>query len=363
MVIKLHEIPIREVAKGYKDSQEEGVVAYGGKLDVRPAYQREFIYKDAKRNAVIDTVRKNFPLNVMYWVKTKDGNYEMLDGQQRTISICSYINGEYSIDYQYFHNLTGTEQEDILKYPLMIYICEGTDKEQLDWFRVINIAGEKLTDQELRNAIYTGEWLTDAKRYFSKNNCPAYHIGKDYLSGTPIRQDYLETTLIWMSDKEGKVIEEYMSEHQHDKNANELWLYYNSVISWVKVLFPKYRKEMKGIQWGLLYNKYHNNSYDSKALEARIMELIDDDEVGTVKGIYEYLFDGEEKHLNLREFDDKTKRKVYESQNGLCASCGKPFSIEEMEGDHIDPWHDGGKTVIENCQMLCQHCNRVKSGK
>ena len=363
MKITLHEIPIREVAEGYKDSQEGGVVAYGGKLDVRPAYQREFIYKDAKRDAVIDTVRKGFPLNVMYWVRTKSGDYEMLDGQQRTISICSYINKEYSIDYQYFHNLTDAEKEQILSYKLMIYICEGTDKEQLDWFRVINIAGEKLTDQELRNAIYTGEWLTDAKKYFSKTACPAYQIGKDYLTGVAIRQEYLQTALRWIADKEGKVIEEYMSEHQHDTNANELWLYFNSVISWVKVLFPKYRKEMKGIEWGLLYNRYHNNSYDSKKLEARILELIDDDEVGTVKGIYEYLFDGEEKHLSLRAFDDKTKRKVYERQKGLCASCGKPFSIEEMEADHIDPWHDGGKTVIENCQMLCRHCNRIKSGK
>lgn len=245
----------------------------------------------------------------------------------------------------------------------MIYICEGTDKEQLDWFRVINIAGEKLTDQELRNAIYTGEWLTDAKKYFSKSGCPAYAIGSKLLNGTPIRQDYLQTALKWIADRDGKVIEEYMSENQHAPNANELWLYFNSVIVWVNTLFPHYRKEMKGIEWGYLYNRYHNNTYDSKALEQRILTLIDDDDVGSVKGIYEYLFDGEEKHLSLRQFDDKTKRKVYEKQGGICASCGKHFDISEMEADHIDPWHDGGKTVIENCQMLCKHCNRVKSGK
>lgn len=363
MKIELHEIPIREVANGYKDSQEGGVKGYGGLLDIRPAYQREFIYKDDKRNAVIDTVRKNFPLNVMYWVKTKQGTYEVLDGQQRTISICQYINKDYSINYQYFHNLTKEEQEQILNYRLMVYICEGTDKEQLDWFRVINIAGEKLTDQELRNAVYTGAWLTDAKRYFSKTACPAYQIANKYLNGVANRQDYLQTALRWIAHRDGKVIEEYMSEHQHDSNANELWLYFKSVIDWVMILFPHYRKEMKGIEWGYLYNKYHANSYDSKAFEKRILELIDDDDVGSVKGIYEYLFDGEEKHLSLRQFDDKTKRKVYENQQGVCAVCGKHFEIEEMEADHIDPWHDGGKTVIENCQILCRPCNRRKSGK
>lgn len=363
MKIELHEIPIRDVANGYKDSQESGVVGYGGLLDIRPAYQREFIYKDDKRNAVIDTVRKSFPLNVMYWVKTKQGTYEVLDGQQRTISICSYINKEYSIDYQYFHNLTKDEQEQILDYPLMVYICEGTDKEQLDWFRVINIGGERLTDQELRNAIYTGEWLTDAKRYFSKTGCVAYQIANKYLNGVANRQDYLQTALRWIAHRDGKVIEEYMSEHQHDSNANELWLYFKSVIDWVMILFPHYRKEMKGIEWGYLYNKYHLNSYDSKAFESRILDLIDDDDVGSIKGIYEYLFDGEEKHLSLRQFDDKTKRKVYEKQKGICAVCGKHFEIDEMEADHIDPWHDGGKTVIDNCQMLCKPCNRRKSGK
>ena len=363
MKIELHEIPIREVAQGYKDSAEDGVVAYGGLLDVRPAYQREFIYKDDKRNAVIETVKQGFPLNVMYWVKTKQGTYEVLDGQQRTISICQYINKDYSINYQYFHNLTASEQEHILDYKLMIYICEGNDKEVLDWFRIINIAGEKLTDQELRNAVYTGEWLTEAKKYFSKSKCAAYAIGNKLLNGTPIRQDYLQTALKWIAARDGKVIEEYMSEHQHDTNANELWLYFQSVINWVNTIFPHYRKEMKGIEWGFLYNTYHTQNYDSKKLEARILELIEDDEVDTIKGIYEYLFDGEEKHLNLRQFDDKTKRKVYEKQGGICANCGNHFEITEMEADHIDPWHDGGKTTIENCQMLCKHCNRVKSGK
>ena len=363
MKIELNEIPIRDVFDGYKDSAEDGVIAYGGKLDVRPAYQREFIYKDKQRDAVINTVRKGFPLNVMYWIKVDDDKYEMMDGQQRTISICSYINKDFSINYQYFHNLTKEEQDQILDYKLMIYICEGSKKEQLDWFETINIAGEKLYPQELRNAVYTGEWLTDAKRYFSKTGCPAYAIGNKLLNGSPIRQEFLERALYWICDKEKVDIRQYMGLHQHDPNANDLWLYFQSVINWVNVLFPNYRKEMKGIDWGYIYNKYHNNNYDSKALEQKILDLIDDDEVQSVKGIYEYLFDGEEKHLSLRQFDPKTKRAKYQQQKGICAMCGKYFDIEDMEADHIDPWHDGGKTVIDNCQMLCKHCNRVKSGK
>jgi len=186
MKIELKEIPVEDVVKNYTNKDEEGVIGYDGRLNIRPKYQREFVYKDEKRNAVLETICKNFPLNVMYWAKNENETYEVLDGQQRTISICEYVIGNFIVEFskgkpQYFHNLTNDEKEKILKYKLMIYFCEGTDKEKLDWFRIINIAGEKLTDQELRNAVYTGEWLTDAKRYFSKNNCPAYNIAKDYL--------------------------------------------------------------------------------------------------------------------------------------------------------------------------------------
>ena len=222
MKIELNEIPVSDVVKGYKDSAENGVVGYGGRLNIRPAFQREFIYKEKQRNEVLNTVRNDFPLNVMYWVKSGEESYEMLDGQQRTISVCQYINGDFSIQYQYFHNLTKDEQQQILDYKLMIYICDGTDKEKLDWFKIINIAGEQLTAQELRNAIYTGEWLTDAKKYFSKTNCPAYNIAGEYLKGSAIRQDYLETVIKWIAAKEGKEIEDYMAEYQHEPSANEL---------------------------------------------------------------------------------------------------------------------------------------------
>ncbi len=359
MKIELHKIPVRKVYEGYKNNEEEGVVGYGGKLNIRPKYQREFVYKDKQRDAVVDTVRKNFPLNVMYWVVNGDG-YEVLDGQQRTLSLCEYIKGNFSIDYKYFFNLQREEQEQILNYELMVYFCEGTDREKLDWFRIVNVAGEKLTEQELRNAVYAGPWLSDAKRYFSKTNCPAKVLGEPFMSGSPIRQEYLERVLLWIS--EGK-IENYMSYHQFSPNANELWLYYNNVVNWAKVLFPTLRREMKEVPWGLLYNKFHQNAYDAAELEARASKLMADDDVTKKVGVYEYLFDGEEKHLSIRAFTPGMKRGAYERQGGVCPHCGRAFPIEEMEADHITPWHAGGKTVAENCQMLCRACNRTKSGK
>ncbi|MBX3037848.1 MAG: DUF262 domain-containing protein [Anaerolineales bacterium] len=360
MKIELKELTIRELTNGYQDNAENGVVGYGGKLDIRPPYQREFIYKDKQRDAVIDTVTKNFPLNVMYWAVREDGNFEVIDGQQRTISIAQFVVGDFSFERRYFHNLQKDEKEKILNYKLMVYLCSGTDSEKLEWFKTINIAGEKLTDQELRNAVYSGSWVTDAKRYFSKNGCPAYGLGGDYLSGSPIRQEFLETTIEWLS--EGN-IEKYMAEHQHEPNANELWLYFQSVINWVKIVFPNYRKEMKGIGWGFLYNEFKNQKFDSKKLEKEITKLMQDEDVTNKKGIYEYVLNGKEKHLNIRAFTDKQKREAYERQKGICVVCKKHFEINEMEADHIKPWHKGGQTSAENCQMLCEEDNRRKSGK
>ena len=360
MKIELNEISIREVAENYVDNAEDGVVGYNGKLNIRPKYQREFVYDEKQRNAVIDTIRKGFPLNVMYWVKNEDGTYEVLDGQQRTVSFCQYINGDFSIDNRAFHNLTKTERDLILDYKLMIYFCEGNDKEKLDWFKIINIAGEKLTDQELRNAVYTGPWLTNAKLHFSKTNCAAYLLAKDYVSGSPIRQEYLETALSWINNGN---VEEYMSIHQHDPNANELWTYFRNVIEWVKLTFTNYRKEMKGINWGVLYNQFKNNTYDTNKLEQEIQTLMIDDDVTNKKGIYFYVLTRNEKYLNIRAFTENQKRSAYEKQNGICKTCEKHFDIKEMEADHITPWHAGGKTSVDNCQMLCKDCNRRKSGK
>ena len=382
MKIELVEMKVRDVADGYEDNAEEGVVGFGGRLNIRPAYQREFVYKDKERDAVINTIQKGFPLNVMYWMLSagsyelqKDGDemkvilsddarFELLDGQQRTISICQYITGDFSIDEKFFHSLTETKKEEILNYKLMIYFCQGNDDERLNWFRTINIAGEKLTQQELRNATFTGPWVSDAKRYFSKNGCAAYKIGVDYMSSSRkcIRQEYLETAIDWIARTENITIDKYMSKHQHEPNASALWQYYQSVINWVKTTFPKYRKkEMQGVQWGILYNKYKNEPLNAEDLEKEISILMADKDITNPSGIYEYVLDRDERHLSIRAFDDDMKRIAYENQKGICKKCGKHFEIYEMEADHIDPWSKGGRTIAENCQMLCKHCNRIKS--
>jgi hypothetical protein len=366
MKIDLHKIKIFEVVKDYKDSAEEGVTAFGGKLDIRPKYQREFVYSGKQRDEVIRTVKNGFPLNVMYWVKKEDGNFEVLDGQQRTISIAQFINGDFSIEFNgrtaMFHNLTKEEQVQILNYELMIYHCEGTDKEKLDWFKIINIAGEKLTDQELRNAVYTGPWLSDAKLKFSKNNCAAYLLANDggsLVSGSPIRQEYLETVLSWINNEK---IEEYMAQHQHDNNADVLWQYFQDVIHWVRKVFPNYRKEMSSVNWGELYNEFKDKKLNSEKLEEEIKQLMQDEDVTKKSGIYSYVLTRKDKYLSIRAFTPNMKREAYERQNGICPVCKKEFSLSEMEADHIDPWHEGGKSIAENCQMLCKEDNRRKSG-
>ena len=373
MKIELREIPIQKVVEysqhlnkcqGYKDNGgEDGVYGMGGRLNIRPAYQREFIYKDVQRNEVINTVTNNFPLNVLYWVENEDGSYEVLDGQQRLISIGQYVNGDFSLKGMSFRNLTNDQREQILNYKLMVYFCEGKDSEKLDWFKTINIAGEELTDQELRNAVYTGPWLSNAKRYFSRNGCPAYQIASDYMKGSSKRQNYLETALKWKSRNN---IEDYMAENQHSENASELWDYFEKCIAWFKSVFPKYRKEMKGLPIGEWYNTYGGNEYfinQSDQIEKRVGELMMDKDVTKKKGVYAYILTGDEKHLNIREFDNDQKREAYEKQGGICVHCGEHFEIEKMEADHITPWSKGGKTISENCQMLCLHCNRTKSSK
>ncbi|MCX2717469.1 DUF262 domain-containing protein [Helicobacter sp. MIT 21-1697] len=371
-------IKVRDLVAGYSRDEESGeVVAYGdcksedskARLNIRPKYQREFVYKDKQRNAVIETIFKGFPLNTMYWVRNTESNaeyeYEVLDGQQRTISICEYYKGDFSLKEQYFHTLPEDRKETFLNYGLMIYVCEGEESEKLEWFRVINIAGERLTEQELRNAIYASVWLSDAKRRFSKTNSLAEQKGGKYLNGSSIRQEFLESALAWIVGKrEDKAICEYMAKSAKDcKNADELWGYFCAVIDWVEMKFPTYRKEMKGIEWGLLYNEYKDKPLDKEELEKRVADLMADDEVQKKSGIYAYVLSGEEKHLNLRAFEKGIIRAVYEAQGGICPHCKETFAIEEMEADHIKPWSKGGKSVKENCQMLCRECNRRKSDK
>ena len=357
MKVQLRKITIRDLAEGYSDDGDGGVRGYGGNLDIRPPYQREFVYKDKQRDAVIETVRQGFPLNVMYWADRGDGRFEIIDGQQRTISICQYVDGAFSIDGLAFHNLQQDQKDGILDYALMVYACTGTDSERLKWFETINIAGETLTRQELRNAVYHGSWVSDAKKRFSRPGCPAYKVGNRLLKGSCIRQDYLETAIRWINDGD---VEGYMSEHQHGSSAVALWNHFRSVIDWTNARFPKHRKQMKGVDWGSLYKAFKDHDLDPDELEAETKRLMKDDDVTSKSGIYPYLLTREEKHLSIRAFTDAMKAEAFERQGGICPRCGKKFDIDDMDGDHIDPWTEGGKTIAENCQMLCKPCNRRK---
>ena len=362
MKIELKEITVAELADGYADKADEGVVGYGGRLDIRPKYQREFVYGPAKRDAVIDTLRQGFPLNVMYWAVRDDGGFEVIDGQQRTISICQYMQGDFSFEDLFFHNLQDDQQKQVLNYKLTVYLCTGSDSEKLNWFKTINIAGEQLTDQELRNAVYSGTWVTDAKRYFSKIGCAAGGVGGDYLSGRANRQEYLETAIKWLAGGKSE-IESYMGRRQHDADAKPLWEHFCAVIAWVQKVFPKYRREMKGLDWGAFYADHKERKFDAEKLEQDIAQLMQDDDIKKKSGIYAYLLTGGEHHLNIRAFTPAQKRSAFERQQGTCPECGKEFGIDEMEGDHITPWREGGKTEPGNCQMLCKECNRRKGGR
>ena len=361
MKITPKQITIRELVKGYQDDGAGGVTGYGGKLDIRPPFQREFVYKEKQRNAVVETINKDFPLNVMYWADRGDGTYEVIDGQQRTISVAQYVGSDYSLDGRYFHNLQDDEQAQILKYPLQVYVCEGSASEKLAWFKIINIAGERLTEQELRNAVYAGPWLSDAKRHFSRPGCPAYAVGNRYVRGVPIRQDYLETAIKWIKS-DGQSIEEYMGAHQYDPTATSLWSHFRSVIERVEAIFPNYRAPMKGVDWGGLYSHLEDTALDPTALEAAVARLVLDDDVTKKAGIYPYLLTGEEKHLSIRAFTPAQKLKAFERQAGVCAACGrKGFVLSQMHADHITPWSKSGRTIDSNCQLLCADCNRRKS--
>jgi hypothetical protein len=376
MKIEPHKITIEKLVEGYSDLGENGVSGYSGALNIRPPYQREFIYKEAQRAAVIQTVFRGFPLNVMYWADHGDGKFEVMDGQQRTISIAQFVKGVFSFDFgsgpRFYYNLNQDEKRKILDYELFIYICSGTDSEKLEWFKTINIAGEKLTDQELRNAVYHGSWLSSAKSFFSRSGGPAATVSSDYLSGTPIRQELLEKGLNWISLRDGlSKIDDYMALHQHDKNADDIWTYFEKVIAWAKSTFTVKRQELKGVDWGLLYYLHGGVQRESDELEKKVASLMADEDVQKKSGIYSFVLDQDERHLNLRAFSPNQKREAYERQSGFCSfkdKCKTPgnsvgdlkFQFEEMEADHITPWSKGGHTKPENCQMLCQRCNRQK---
>ena len=373
MTINETKVTVGEITKGYMNNDEQGVRGYDGRLDIRPPYQREFIYNEKEQQAVINTVLHGYPLNVMYWVKRSEDAecpYEVMDGQQRTLSLCEYVAGKFSFDFKNFFNQPEDIQKKILNYPLTIYVCEGEPSEKLEWFKTINIAGKPLNEQEINNAIFAGPFVSDAKKHFSKSNCGAYRLGKDLVNGTPIRQDFLKKALEWMADHETRMgkrqsVVGYMSEHQHDPNANNLWTYFQNVLNWAITNFDmkKFKKIMKGLDWAMLYDRYHEKTLDTADLWKQISALMRDSEIQKQVGIIPYVLTGDEHYLDLRAFPEDIKLAVWEQQKHICPLCGKEFDLEFMEGDHITPWREGGRTVIENCQMLCRECNRRKGSK
>ena len=371
MKIKPNNIKVKDIFEGFQDDGEDGVYAYGGKLTIRPPYQREFVYNLKEQEAVLHTILEGFPLNTMYWVKNGTDSYEVLDGQQRTLSVMNFLSHKLQITINgksyYNDSLPDDLYNKLMNYEFMVYICEGTESEKLDWFEVVNVAGEELTKQELRNSVYTGTWLSDAKKHFSKRTCAAKGLSDKYITGDPNRQELLEKALIGICEYQGlKDVTDYMAAHKSDPDADELWQYFQDVINWIQKIFPTYYSDMKGLDWCHLYNKYHAASYNSTQLDSDVKRLHEDEEVQKNKGIYEYLLSKDNdpfaaKLLSLRTFSERDKQSVYSKQGGKCALCGRSFSYEDMAGDHIKPWSKGGQTIIENLQMLCKECNSKKS--
>lgn len=373
MDIELRHVTVGELVADYRDHAENGVRAFGGELDVRPAFQREFVYDGKQRDAVIDTLFRGFPLNVMYWADRGEGRsprYEVIDGQQRTISICQYATDVFSFKdlfsqhAMWFGNQPAERQAEILAYELTVYVCSGGDSEKLDWFRTINIAGEELTDQELRNAVYSGPWVSDAKGWLSRTNCPAIrHAG--YLRGSRTRQDYLETAIRWAAVSDGAAgtaadIDAYMGTHQHDADAKQLWEQFETIIRWVKATFTAYRPAMKRVDWGSLWAAHRHDTLDPVALEEQAERLFADEDVTREAGIYAYLLDGDERHLSIRAFSKQTRERVWKKQDRKCAVTGQPLDLADAHADHIKPWSKGGRTTEDNCQVVHRDINLRK---
>ena len=378
MKTKAIKVTIRDLIDGYKDDSDKGgaVVGYSGRLNVRPAYQREFIYEKAEeKEAVIHSVANGFPLNVMYWADDGAGNFEILDGQQRTLCICKFCADEFSSkafsanDYIFYNSLPKDEKEKFLNYELMVYHCLGNDSDKLKWFETINIAGKQLNEQERLNAVYSCAWTTDARKHFSNQNAVAVEYKDKYLSESITRQECLAKAIKWASG-DGDVAK-YMSERKKnkEKSAQALWEHFESIFEWVEKVFPEHRKDMKGLDWGRLYSEHKHEKFDSGKLAARAKKLRANPDVKQ-SGVYEYLLTGDASHINVRSFDKKLKERMYKKQQGKCAfakkGCVHPkkkWQPEEMEADHIKPWREGGPTNEDNCQMLCKQCNREKGAR
>ncbi len=386
MKTELHtEITIKDVSEGfsYNELEEKGLFGLSGKLTIQPEYQRNYIYADGRRDAaVVDSIIKGYPIGILYFVKTGVDSFEVLDGQQRITSFGRYVIDDFAVKVNgmenYFSGLAKDLQEKILNTKLLIYICEGEESEIKEWFKTINIAGIPLNEQELLNAIYSGKFVTEAKRVFSNSQNRNIDVWRTYIKGDVKRQDYLACALDWVS--KGKK-EAYMSEHRNNADISELNDYFNAVIAWIQNVFISEWHAMCGLKWGALYEKYHDTPYNPDEVDKKVKELFDDEAVKSKSGIFEYILGGcvDTKLLNIRIFEEKDKRFVYEKQTAeakekgisncpFCAISNTPnkktiWTITEMDADHVTAWSKGGATSRENCQMLCRAHNLAKGNK
>ncbi len=380
------DLTVRDINEGfvYNEYEGKGLFGWGGKLTIQPEYQRNYIYADGKRDAaVIYSLLKGYPLGLLYFVKVGEDKYEILDGQQRVTSFGRFITDKFAIKdehgmEQYFDGLAKNLQDKILDSQLTIYICEGEESEIKEWFKTINIVGVPLNNQELLNAIYSGPFVTMAREEFSNSQNANIQKWSAYIKGDVNRQEYLATALNWVSKGN---IDSYMSQHRFDTNITELKTYFNSVITWTSIVFKDVKSDMRGLEWGRLYETYHSNSYDPNKVSETLCKLYADPQVQDTKGICEYILGGckDTKLLNVRVFDDNTKRVVYEKQTQdaklkeisncpLCAigndnNKNRIWELKEMDADHVTAWSKGGSTDIDNCQMLCQTHNGAKGNR
>ena len=378
---------VGDVCKGFIFDKNEGkgLFGLGGKLIIQPEYQRNYIYGDGKRDvAVVESLLKGYPLGLIYFVKNADGMYEVLDGQQRITSFARFVNQSWQFAVErngkprYFNSLDKDEQDKITEAPLTIYVCEGEPSEIQEWFETINIAGVPLVKQELRNASYHGPFVTKARSVFSNTGNANMNRWQTYVKGDPKRQAILETALDWVS---GGDIDGYMALHRYDTDISELTNHFETVLAWVDSIFDYTGSEVCGLNWGRLYADYHTRAYQKDAVTARVNALLEDEQVSDKRGIFEYILGGETdtKLLNIRVFDKKTIRTVYQKQTTLAISKGisncphcalghsanasRIYKINEMDADHVSAWSRGGSTDISNCEMLCKTHNRAKGNR
>ena len=380
------DITIAAICEGfiYNELEGKGLFGLSGKLTIQPEYQRNYIYADGKRDvAVIESILRGYPLGLIYFNKVGTDAYEVLDGQQRITSFGRYVTNKFAVKdangmEQYFRGIATDKREQILNAKLLIYECEGTESEIKEWFRTINIAGVPLNNQELLNAVYSGRFVTLGKVEFSNTRNSNIQKWSAYISGSANRQDFLERALDWVSKGN---IGDYMSLHRSDEDIKELKTYFTTVIEWVSTVFASVESEMKGLEWGRLYEKYHSQSYDPKDVSEQVKKLYSDPYIKNRKGVFEYILGGsvDTKLLEVRVFDEATKKSIYTLQTNTsekagisnCPFCaighdankGKIWKLPDMDADHVTAWSKGGATDTKNCQMLCKSHNRAKGNR